>query len=272
MPEDRSMPVTASLVPDQRRATGEASPVESMVFAELSSEHVRETIRKLELRIVTRFPASGLSRIAADLGRLAGAAAGDIEQLLKPLWWARFGAALGILGMLAVAVGLIMIAVAGSLEMGGLSEFLQGIEAAVNEVILLAIGVFFMVSIETRVKRRRALKALYRVRSIIHVVDMHQLTKDPEFFITPDMTTATSPERTLTRFEMVRYLDYCSELFSLGSKVAALYLQHMNDAVVLEAVNDIEALAASLSQKVWQKIMILDTGMDIAAQGGVRSE
>jgi hypothetical protein len=33
----------------------------------------------------------------------------------------------------------------------------------------------------------------------------------------------------------------------------------VNDAVVLDAVNDIESLAASLSQKVWQKIMILDS-------------
>jgi hypothetical protein len=57
----------------------------------------------------------------------------------------------------------------------------------------------------------------------------------------------------------VRYLDYCSELLSLTSKVAALYVQHLNDAVVLAAVNDIESLAASLSHKIWQKIMIIGT-------------
>lgn len=75
------------------------------------------------------------------------------------------------------------------------------------------------------------------------------------------MATASSPERALTRFELTRYLDYCSELFSLTSKVAALYVQYLNDAVVLNAVNDIETLAASLSNKVWQKIMILDTAV-----------
>ena len=236
-----------------------------MAFAELSGDHVRGTIRKLENRIVARFPDSGLSHVAVDLGRLADAAEDDIARLRKPVWLARIGAGLGIAGLLAVVAGLVAIAIAGSLDMGGLSEFLQGVEAAANEVILLAVGVFFMLSIETRIKRRVALKALYRLRSVIHVVDMHQLTKDPEFLISPDRATAASPERTLGRFEMVRYLDYCSELFSLTSKVAALYLQHMNDAVVLEAVNDIEALAATLSQKVWQKIMILDAGMDLAA-------
>jgi hypothetical protein len=238
-----------------------------MPYAELNGIYVRETIEKLERRIAERFPGSGLSRVSAELGGLASAAEAQIERLQKPMWLPRIGAALGILGMLAIAAGLIMIAVGGPRDMGGLSEFLQGIEAAANEVILLAVGLFFMLSIETRVKRRAVLKALYRLRSIIHVVDMHQLTKDPEFFISPHMATATSPARTLTRFEMVRYLDYCSELFSLSSKVAALYLQHVNDAVVLAAVNDIESLAMSLSHKVWQKIMILDRVADAAERG-----
>ena len=108
--------------------------------------------------------------------------------------------------------------------MGSLSEFLQGVEAAANEVILLVIGVYFLLTLETRVKRKAILKALYRLRSIIHVVDMHQLTKDPEFVAAPG-ESAPVPQRrqVLTRFQMVRYLDYCSELFALSSKVAALY-------------------------------------------------
>jgi hypothetical protein len=183
------------------------------------------------------------------------------------MWLPRIGAGLGIIGMLVIAAGFVMVAASGSLDLGGLSEFLQGVDAAVNELILLALGLFFMFSIETRLKRRMALNSLYRLRSIIHVVDMHQLTKDPEFFISPGMATATSPDRNLTRFEMVRYLDYCSELFSLSSKVAALYLQHVNDPVVLDAVNDIESLATGLSQKVWQKIMILDDVTDPIAPG-----
>jgi hypothetical protein len=33
----------------------------------------------------------------------------------------------------------------------------------------------------------------------------------------------------------------------------------VNDPVVLDAVNDIEVLASNLSNKIWQKIVILDT-------------
>lgn len=267
MPESKSESIDAGADAERggniRRLRREASPVSGALQVEL----ILETIQKLERRISERFPGSGLSRVCAQLVQLVGEAGADIERLRKPLWLPRVGAALGILGIMGIAAELLMIGLPGSLDMGSLSDFLQASEAAVNLVILLVIGIFFMLSIETRVKRRAALKDLYQLRSIIHIVDMHQLTKDPEFGPSPEMATASSPERNLTRFELVRYLDYCSELFSLSSKVAALYAQHLNDAVVLAAVNDVESVAASLSQKVWQKIMILDTRSDSIESG-----
>jgi hypothetical protein len=145
----------------------------------------------------------------------------------------------------------------GVLAARGFIELLQGSESAVNEVLLLAGAVWFLVSLETRRKRQRALASLHRLRSIVHIVDMHQLTKDPELVTLSTVSTVSSPDRELTPAELGRYLDYCSELFSLASKLAALHLQSINDPVVLEAVSDIETLAASLSNKVWQKIVVL---------------
>jgi hypothetical protein len=150
----------------------------------------------------------------------------------------------------------------------GIASLLQAIEAAVNDVVFLAIAVYFLFTVEGRLKRREALSGLHQLRSIAHIVDMHQLTKDPEYVIQPPadgattttaITTASSPRRTMTRFELSRYLDYCSELLSLTSKLAALHAQILRDPVVLAAVNDVEALATGLSSKIWQKIMILDT-------------
>ncbi len=85
------------------------------------------------------------------------------------------------------------------------------------------------------------------------------LTKDPDQLLGEGATTATSPQRAMTRFELSRYLDCCSELLSLTSKVAALYVQDSQDPVVLDAVNDVETLTTGLSGKIWQKIMIIDT-------------
>ncbi len=59
-------------------------------------------------------------------------------------------------------------------------------------------------------------------------------------------------------FELHRYLDYCSEMLALISKVGALYVQDFPDRAALDAVDQIENLATGLSRKIWQKIVILD--------------
>jgi hypothetical protein len=68
-----------------------------------------------------------------------------------------------------------------------------------------------------------------------------------------------SPKRQLTLPELIRYLDYCSELLSLNSKIAALYVQHFSDEVVVNAVSDVEQLCAGLARKIWQKLGIAET-------------
>lgn len=225
-------------------------------FAELDASHIVDTIARLERRITARFPSSGLALVCHELRELAGGTQQHIEGLRSPIWPLRALAAIGVAAIAAIAIGLIVLTWRGLIAARGFVELVQGSESAVNQVLLLAMAVFFLASMETRVKRHRALAALHRLRSVVHIVDMHQLTKDPEM-TEPGATTPASPERPHTPFELGRYLDYCSELFSLTSKVAALYSQSLRDPVVLEAVSDIETLAASLSNKVWQKIVVL---------------
>ena len=182
-----------------------------------------------------------------------------IETLRRPLWWLRGLATLTIAALVALVVWAAIEfrhLVKGT---STLSEALQSIDAATSELIFLSLVVLFLVSLETRLKRRTALRMLHRLRSIAHIVDMHQLTKDPELALHRVEATASSPSRTLSRTQLPRYLDYCSELLALTSKLAALHAQNLNDAVVLSAVNDIEALTADLSRKIWQKISILAT-------------
>ena len=86
---------------------------------------------------------------------------------------------------------------------------------------------------------------------------MHQLTKDPERVGIEPHRTASSPKSKLTQFELARYLDYCSEMLSITGKIAAIYVQRFRDPVVIAATNEVEQLCTGLSQKIWQKIMIL---------------
>jgi hypothetical protein len=83
---------------------------------------------------------------------------------------------------------------------------------------------------------------------------MHQLTKDPESL----GGTSGAAEHPMTRVDLARYLDYVTELLSLVSKIAALYVQRFDDEVAMDAVNDIESLTTGLSRKIWQKITLLD--------------
>ena len=230
-------------------------------YSELDARPVRATIQVLGRRIAERFPASGLLGVAEELLRTADENEALIARLRRPIWWLRCASVLGALALLALVAwaGLQIAQLAGSGH-GSLSDILQGIDAAVNELIFMSIVLFFLVSLEARFKRRRALRMLHRLRSLAHVVDMHQLTKDPGPALGQVQPTPSSPERTLSRPQLIRYLDYCSELLSLISKLAALQAQYLQDAVVLEAVTEIESLGAGLSGKIWQKIGILNAG------------
>src|SRR5882724_621028 len=229
-------------------------------YRALDPEKVIDTIAALDKRIRERFPGAGLVSVCAELLTIAKENSARVAQVAQR----KLGLRLGILVLLAAgAAGLVGVALllfrSVSATADNVYSVLQGLEAAANLTVLLGAGVFFLTRIEERLKRRGALRALHELRSIIHVIDMHQLTKDPSAVVSVGAGTASSPARTLSRFEVTRYLDYCSEMLSLTSKVAVLFAQGFPDPEITEAVSDIERIAAGLSQKIWQKIMILET-------------
>jgi len=112
--------------------------------------------------------------------------------------------------------------------------------------------------LETRIKRKRALSAVHELRAICHIIDMHQLTKDPERVLKIWQSTFNSPRQNMTPLQLNRYLDYCSEMLSLTGKIAALYVRSFDDAASVAAVSEVEQLSTGLSRKIWQKIMILN--------------
>ena len=233
-----------------------------MPYRHLDDDRIIETLERLRARISERFPTSSLARVSEELLAIAHESASHVAYLSKPNWPIRASVGVAIVAMLAV-VGAAATQVRLSPGVGGWPDFVQGIEAAINDLVFLGIAIFFLVTIETRIKRRRALAALHQLRSIAHVVDMHQLTKDPEQLLSQPPATASSPVRTMTRVELGRYLDYCSEMLSVTSKIAALFVERLNDPVTLSAVNEIESLTAGLSRKIWQKISMLLNTADV---------
>lgn len=228
-------------------------------FSTLKPNSLLTTLDRLEQRIAARFPESGLLRVSREFKLLAVELEELARRLAPPIWPVRIATVLAA-GLLLGLVGWAFAQLFQHFrfDAAGMADLLQTVESAINELIFLGLALFFLVNLETRIKRRSALQALHRLRSIAHVVDMHQLTKDPAYVLGKYTYTIASPQRTLTRTELTRYLDYCSELLALNAKIAALFAQNMDDEVVLNAVNDVESLTQGLSSKIWQKIMILD--------------
>ena len=141
----------------------------------------------------------------------------------------------------------------------GIVDVITLMEAGINDVVLIGAAIFFLLSFETRYKRQRALKAIHELRSIAHVIDMHQLTKDPHRIMKGAnyVHMGLSPKLKMTEFQLRRYLDYCSEMLSLVGKIAAVYVQEFDDGVAMASASELEALTTGLSGKIWQKIAIL---------------
>jgi hypothetical protein len=224
----------------------------------LDAQKVIETIGTLQRRISERFPGAGLATVCGELlavARESSARARRIGRrhiLLRLMVFALSVTGIGLFIWILRQVDFSRTATESAYTV------FQGMEALANLVVLMGAALVFLITIEQRLKRRRALRALHELRAIVHVIDMHQLTKDPSTVVMVGGNTPSSPARTLKPYELSRYLDYCSEMMSLAAKVAVLFAQSFPDPVVTEAVSDIERIASGLSQKIWQKIMILD--------------
>jgi hypothetical protein len=226
-------------------------------YRTLDKAQIDQTLRRLCDRIAERFPESGLRQVSRELVAISEESFNCVAYLERPHWGIRAGVVATI-----AAMGAVVVVAASTFKVSGrvdrLSELVQLIDAAKNDIVFLGVAVYFLMSVEGRIKRRRALRTLHQLRSIVHIVDMHQLTKDPERLMSPHADTPSSPERAMSGPELGRYLDYCSELLSLTSKIAALFAQHFLDPVVLSTVNEIETLVTGLSGKIWQKITLLE--------------
>ena len=228
----------------------------SVLYRTIDAERVIATAALLEARISDRFPESGLRKVSIELIALGRDIAREAKALEAPIRWLR------ILTLVTILIGIAIIAFVMTILSfdrisTGAFDFVQGIEATLNTMLLVGLGMITLTQMELRVKRRKVFDGLHALRSMIHVIDMHQLTKDPAALSDDFKPAPHSPQRKLSAADLSRYLDYCSEMLSITGKLAALYAQSVNDEVVVQAVNDVESLGTNLSRKIWQKIIMI---------------
>ena len=232
------------------------------MYRTLDPEKILATIQLFRQRIAKVFPRSGLSEVSAELEQTAHLCFGEVEKQLRPLWGLRIAVGLAVILLLTLPVELFFLfrlpLKFDDLENFG--ELMQAADAGFNVLLLLVGAALFLVSVENRVKRNRALRVLHELRSLAHVVDMHQLSKDPVI----DLGTLDEGSRKSQRPKAIQqtqdlwcYLSFSTDLLAVIGKLAACFAQSQSDRIVLDTVNEIETVSTALSRKIWQKMSLV---------------
>ncbi len=220
-----------------------------MRYDEIRSSEIISTIEQITLTIKRQFPDSGLSKISAAMEESAKKMDQNIALTLRPRIWLRaISVILTILLIICAGILLILFVQMIHNELTqrfAIEEFMQGIEAFISALVLIGGGLYFVVTSENKIRRKEALVQLNTLRAYAHVIDLHQLKKDPTI----------SGRTKLDKKKVAEYLDYCSDLMSILGKMAAYYDMHIDDSIVRESAADVENLTTGLSRKIWQKIM-----------------
>ncbi len=226
------------------------------MFRKIEFNKVIDTLERLEMRIRERFIERGLHKVCCELLLISRETNEDLQLIAKPNYWLR-GFVFSIISM-SIAVAFISIsAIKTKTETFSVSLLIQVAESLINDLVLVSVALFFLFTLESRLKRSKILQSLSKLRAFAHVIDMHQLTKDPTEYGTSAQRTHSSPQRIMTEYELQRYLDYSSEMLSIIGKIAAVYAQHFTDPLIVSSVNEVETLTSGISRKIWQKIIII---------------
>ena len=222
---------------------------------------VHETIVALELRIGAHFAESGLRKVARELIAVSDDTPRRIHRLRRRSSLVRV-----VAWVLCAAIVAILLTIPFTLRPGKvdtLADAVQVLEAALSASFFIGACILFLLTLESRMRHQRTMEAIHELRAIAHVVDMHQLTKDPPMLLGapvngPAPGPATWAGRSFTSFDLQRYLDYCTEMLALISKIAVLYVQDSTDPTTIAVIDEIEDLTNGLSRKIWQKIMLIE--------------
>ncbi|MDQ2795576.1 MAG: hypothetical protein M3Y06_00165 [Actinomycetota bacterium] len=232
----------------------------------LDGHEVRAVIAYLGERIDRYLPRHpGLRGVTAELGDVVDdllTRTHRATQQRAALTWVARVLIVFVLALVLVATGSAVregISQAGSLRA---FEWIPVVESGINDLVFAGIAVWFLLSLADRVVRGVLIGYLHRIRSLAHIIDMHQMGKDPAVLlpetvpVVPAGVDTVSP-RTMSARDYALYLDYCSELLSLTSKAAALCAEESTDSLVLDIVSEIESTTTGMSRKIWQKISLL---------------
>mgnify|MGYP004195301605 CR=1 FL=1 len=119
-----------------------------------------------------KIPRSEFDKLCEDLVVVARLGQERSEQFRRPVLWMRVLSVCFVVIILAVTLmgaRLVHVDLVADGQSVALSEFIQILEAGTNDVVLIGAAIFFLVTLETRVKRMRAFETIHKLRAIVHI-------------------------------------------------------------------------------------------------------
>ena len=119
-----------------------------------------------------KIPRSEFDKLCEDLVVVARLGQERSEQFRRPVLWMRVLSICFVVIILAVTLmgaWLVHVDLVADGQSVALSEFIQILEAGTNDVVLIGAAIFFLVTLETRVKRLGAFETIHKLRAIVHI-------------------------------------------------------------------------------------------------------
>ena len=133
------------------------------------------------------------------------------------------------------------------LEFGNISDLFEAADAGFNMLVGLAGVLWFLVTIDARVKRKQALAHIGELLEFIQIIDVTQLYYTPELY-----KSNASPDSTRSRFDHT-YLLFCNEMLGVIGNLAPLYTRGNMDDSVWRATSDVIMLANAIQGRLFAK-------------------
>src|SRR5262249_54527923 len=157
------------------------------MFEHLHTDKILATVRRLHARIRQHFPDAGLTMVAAELTDVAQGVGERLRVIYRTSPLLRALIVLILLVIVAIVALFLRSWVADrehSLEVArDVGQLIQIVESMLGATFFLSAAIVSLVTFEKRIVRARAVRAIQELRAMAHIIDLHQLQKDPEQFV-----------------------------------------------------------------------------------------
>ena len=212
----------------------------------LDPARIIETAENLAREVGERLPGSSLAGLAVELAQIAHATNERARQARRPIY------AIRVVSLVAVSASLLALwYLVGHIHtrwvFGTITEVFEAADAGFNLLILLAGALWFLITFENRIKRKKTLMFIEELREFLHVIDVTQLYYTPVLY-NPDPGVA----RTSVSLDYTYFL-FCTQMLAVIGNLAPLYTRGAADDSIMRAASEVELLANAITDKLLSK-------------------